>query len=306
MFTFNKLSKRSDVEMIRYVTWVGFWINAGLMVLKLIVGWLGHSDALVADGVHSLSDFATDIVVIVFVGIAYKGADSQHPYGHGKFETFASLLIAFVLAIVAGGIIAGGVKNIVDSLDGHVLLRPDVWTIWVAFASILAKEWLYRYTAAAGRKIDSSSLIANAWHHRSDAISSIATLIGVSASFFLGEQWRILDPIASVIIGVFILVSAFEIAKPSVNELLEKALPDSQIAEIEDTIKSVPGVISYHKLRTRRNGRSYIIDVDIQVDPDITVTQGHSIAGATTSALKELLGDYVITSVHIEPYIKSE
>lgn len=294
-------SSERIVARIKFVTWVGFWVNAALMVLKIAVGWLGHSDALVADGVHSLSDFATDVVVLIFVGIAYKGADSRHPYGHGKFETFASLLIAVALLAVAAGIIASGIGNISASLSGSALPRPDVWTIVVAALSIASKEWLYRYTVREGRRIDSAALIANGWHHRSDAISSIATLVGVSASYFLGDHWRILDPIASILIGIFIIVSAVQIATPSVNELLERSLPDEVVKKIAAIISAVPGVISYHKLRTRRNGRSYIIDVDIQVDPDITVTAGHCIAGAVTRTLREQLGENVITSIHVEP-----
>ena len=224
---------KAYLHTIRRVTLVGFWVNAVLMVLKIIFGIIGHSDALVADGVHSLSDFATDAIVLVFVGIAYKSADSSHPYGHGKFETFASLLIAVVLLGVAAGIGIAGAGSIMSSMRGATLPRPDIFTIIVALASIGSKEYLYRYTIHAGKRINSSSLIANAWHHRSDAISSIATLIGVSAAYFLGSQWRILDPVASIIIAVFIAVSAIQIALPSVNELLERSLPPDQVRKAE-------------------------------------------------------------------------
>ncbi|WP_302321188.1 cation diffusion facilitator family transporter, partial [uncultured Duncaniella sp.] len=147
-----------SVSIIRHVTWVGFWVNAVLMVIKIAIGHYGHSDALVADGVHSLSDFATDLIVLAFVGIAYKGADSRHPYGHGKFETFASLLISVTLLLVAIGLGWAGVRAITGSLNGNPLPRPDIWTIAVAIIAILSKEWLYRYTIATGRRIDSSSL----------------------------------------------------------------------------------------------------------------------------------------------------
>lgn len=291
-----------SVRIIRRVTWVGFWVNALLMVLKILFGIVGHSDALVADGVHSLSDFVTDLIVLAFVAIAYKSADNDHPYGHGKYETFASLLIALVLLIVAVGIGWAGVDNIIGSFDGRVLPRPGVYTLVVALVSIVAKEWLYRYTAKAGRRVDSASLIANAWHHRSDALSSVATLVGVGAAFFLGERWRVLDPIASVLIAVFIALSAIRMAKPSWQELLEQSLPTDMVDEVRRTIMSVPGVLACHRLRTRRNGHSVIIDVHIKVDPDITVTQGHSIATAVERALRDMISPAVITYVHVEPY----
>lgn len=292
----------SDLRTIRHVTWVGFWVNAALMVLKIVIGLWGKSDALVADGIHSMSDFATDLIVLVFVGIAYKQANSRYPYGHGKFETFASLLIAVILLGVAIGIAWAGVENVMAALNGEVLDRPDIWTLIVAIIAIGGKEWLFRYTYAVGKRIDSSSLMANAWHHRSDAISSIATLVGVGISYFMAPQWRILDPLASVLIALFIAISAVKIAMPSINELLERSLPADQVKEIEDVIRTTQGVRFFHHLRTRRNGHSYIVDVHIKVDPDITVTQGHDIATHLEHRLRQLLGPDTLTSIHVEPY----
>ncbi len=292
-----------EVSTIRHVTWIGFWINAILMILKIAFGIYGHSDALVADGVHSLSDFATDFIILILVGIAYKKADTAHPYGHGKFETFASLLIAVILFIVAVGIGISGVETIRSVSRGEILPRPDLWTLIIAVISILAKELLYHYTVRAGRRINSSSLIANAWHHRSDAISSVATLIGVSAGYFLGDVWRIADPIASILIAVFIAVSAIKIALPSVNELLEKSLPPSEVSKVAATIAGVDGVKAYHRLRTRRNGHSLIIDTHIKVDPAINVAAGHDIASAVERALRANFGADIITNIHIEPYL---
>lgn len=289
------------VATIRHVTMVGFWINALLVVIKLFFGYWGHSDALVADGYHSVSDFLTDFLVLFFVGIAYKKADKEHPYGHGKFETGASLLIACVLALVAFGIGYEGVNVIVKSTRGEMIPRPDVWTIVVAFFSIVAKEYCYQYTVRFGKRLNSSALMANAWHHRSDAISSVATLIGVSLSYFLGEQWRILDPIASIVIGVLILISAIKIALPSINELLEISLPQDEIKKIYNIIKGVNGVRRVHNLRCRNNGHSLIIDVNIHVDPEITVRTGHAIATDVEEALHHDLGPDLIIYVHIEP-----
>lgn len=293
----------SSVEnIIKRVTWIGFWVNVALMVSKIAVGVWGHSEALVADGVHSLSDFATDFIVLIFVGIAYRSADSDHPYGHGKYETLAALLIAAVLLVVAVGIGWRSVEAIGRSLGGEELPRPDLLTIPVAIAAIASKEWLYRYTLHQGQKFDSQSLMANAWHHRSDAISSIATLIGVSIAHFLGAQWRILDPIASVVIALFIAVSALEIARPSVNELLEISLPPETLERLQRAIMSVPGVKDFHHLRSRRNGHSFLVECHIKVDPDITVTQGHAISTAVEIALRAILDSDSIITVHIEPY----
>ena len=297
----NTQYKRGEVSVIKKVTLVGFWINAVLVAVKLFFGYWGHSDALVADGYHSFSDFITDFIVLFFVGIAYKKADTQHTYGHGKYETIASVLIGAILMLVSIFICVEGITSIIKAVKGEILQRPDIWTMIVAIISILTKEFCYRYTIRAGQKIDSSALIANAWHHRSDAISSIATLIGISLSFFLGEQWRVLDPIASVIISVFIGISAVQIALPSINELLEISLPENQIKLILDIIRNVPGVKHAHNQKTRKNGHSYIIDVNIHVDPDITVRLAHEIANDVEQELYKSFKQDMIIYVHIEP-----
>jgi len=291
-----------EVKIIRHVTLAGLWINAALTIVKIVTGIYGHSDALVADGVHSVSDLATDLVVLFFVGIAYKSADEGHPYGHGKFETFATLLIAIMLFCAAIGIGVSGVRSAVGTINGKILHRPDFITLAVAALSIISKELLFRYTMRKAHKTGSSSLTANAWHHRSDAFSSIATLAGVSAAFFLGDRWLILDPLTSVLISFFIAWSAIKVGLPSINELLEKSLPEKEVRSIESAIKSVGGVKAVHRLRSRRNGHSYVVDTHIKVDPDITVTQGHAIATAVENELKKLLGNDVVSYVHVEPY----
>lgn len=292
---------KSDFNTIRKVTLVGLWINVALVAAKLFFGYWGHSDALVADGYHSVSDFITDFIVIAFVGAAYKKADRQHPYGHGKFETIASVLISVVLFGVGLFIGFDGVRTLAGALKGEILPRPDIWTLAVAVFSIIAKEFCYRYTLYYGKKLDSSALKANAWHHRSDAISSIATLVGVSFALFMGEHWRVMDPIASIVIACMIIVPAIKMAMPSVNELLEASLPDDVTKNMLSTIKSVPGVLKVHNLRSRRNGHSYLVDVNIHVDPDITVRQGHDISTAVERKLHHLFGTDMIIYVHIEP-----
>lgn len=289
------------VKIIRHVTMVGFWINALLVVLKLFFGYWGHSDALVADGYHSISDFITDLIVIVFATSAYKKADKDHPYGHGKYETLASLIIGVILFLVAIFILIQGIEGIVGAINGKILPQPDIWTIFIAVLSIVAKEGCFRYTKKEAIKINSSSLLANAAHHRSDAISSIATLIGVSIAYFMGPEWRVLDPIASVVIAGMIGFSAYEISKPSIDELLEISIPQNDINEILKKAKAIDGVKKIHNLRARRNGHSIIIEMNVHVDPNITVEAGHIIATNVERALHKEFGSDIIIYIHIEP-----
>ena len=277
-----------EVRAIRRVTWIGFGVNAVLMVLKILFGIYGHSDALVADGIHSLSDFATDVIVIAFVGIAYKSADSGHPYGHGKFETFATLVIGIFLLFAAFGIAWSGAVAIAESAGGAPVARPGFVALAVAAASIVSKELLYRYTMSAARHTGSPALIA--------------TLIGVSAAYFLGDRWRILDPVASVLIAVFIGMSAVRICRPAVDELLDKSLSPAQVRRAEAAISSVEGVKRFHRLRTRRNGRRIIIDAHIKVSPRISVLEGHAIATGVETALRNEFGTDVIANIHVEPH----
>ncbi len=289
------------LHIIRHVTWVGFWINALLMALKLAFGFYGHSDALIADGFHSLSDFGTDFIVLILVGIAHKGADNDHPYGHGKFETIASVIISLILLCVAAGITISGIRSIVGFAYGEPLLRPDIWTLVVAALSIAAKEWLYRYTMTNARAVESEALKANAWHHRSDALSSVAALAGIALSLFLGDKWTLADPITSLIIGLLIAYSAVKISIPSLGELMETSLPADVVQKIENSIDNTTGVLYYHNLRTRRNGHSAIIDVNIHVNPRMSVEEGHAIASEVENNIRQLISGDAIIYVHVEP-----
>lgn len=297
-----KNSCNDSLSVIRHVTWVGFIVNAILTIVKLVCGYLGHSDALVADGVHSSSDFATDFIVLIMVSIAYRNADGSHPYGHGKYETFAALLIGVILCGVGIGLGYDGIANIKKCMAGEILPRPDGYTIIVAAGAIIAKEWLFRYTLHKGKQIDSESLKANAYHHRSDALSSVATLIGVTASYFLGSLWRVLDPVASVLISLLIIVSGIKIALSAIKELLEASLPEKDTETITKIVKSVEGVKDFHHLRTRRNGHTSVVDLHIKVDPNITVTEGHTIATVVEKSIAKALKGDAIVSVHVEPY----
>lgn len=288
------------------VTWVGFFTNLLLSTAKIIAGVVGRSSAMIADGIHSLSDFITDFIVIIFIKISSKHEDSDHPYGHGKFETFATMLISFALFIVAIGIFYSGSVKIYEVLNGRVIERPTYLALIMAAVSIVVKEILYWYTIIVGRKIESPAVIANGWHHRSDAFSSIGTLIGISGAMFLGERWRILDPITSVIVGIFIIGVAYKLARPSIQELLEMSLPEEIEHSIEQKIQATPGVITFHHLRTRKNGNAFIIDMHIKVDPHSSIVEAHDIATHVENNLKAAFGKGTQINVHIEPYLPKE
>ncbi len=288
-------------KQITKVTLVGSVVNLGLSVFKILAGVLGRSGAMIADGIHSFSDLASDIVVLIFVPIASKGKDDSHKYGHGKFETLATLLVSLILLVVAAQLIATSTKSIVAALSGELIAQPS----WIAFAaavvSIVSKEILYQYTALIGRKTESPACIANAWHHRTDALSSIGSLIGIGGAILLGEKWRILDPIAAVIIGIMILVVAVKMAKPTLEELMEKSLGEECEREITNLISGVQGVKDVHNLKTRRNGQSRIIDCHIRVERQITIVEAHDIASEVENVLKSRYGTHTQTNIHTEP-----
>lgn len=256
---------------------------------------------MVADGVHSASDLLTDVMVLVVIGISRRGADAGHAYGHGKMETFATFLIALLLAGVAGGLAIDGIKGVADAIRGTVLPRPGWIALAMAVISIAVKELLFRYTRAAGRRIRSASMEANAWHHRSDAFSSLATLAGIAGAMFLDIRWRVLDPAAAILVSVLILAMAWRIASESAKELLEVSLPEETTDEAGRIISSTPGVRSFHRLRTRRNGALMIFDLHIKVDPDLSVVQAHAIATEVENRLREAFGE-TLCNIHIEPY----
>lgn len=301
----NETEQISDIDREKKaarVTWVGFFTNLILSAAKIVAGVVGRSSAMVADGIHSLSDFVTDFIVIIFIKISSKNEDSDHPYGHGKFETFATMLISFVLFIVAIGIFYSGSVKIYEVLNGRTIERPSYLALIMAAVSIVVKEGLYWYTIIIGRKIESPAVIANGWHHRSDAFSSIGTLIGISGAMFLGERWRILDPITSVIVGIFIIGVAYKLARPSIQELLEMSLPQEIEQNIEQKIQATPGVITFHHLRTRKNGNAFIIDMHIKVDARSSIVEAHDIATHVENNLKAAFGKHTQVNVHIEPY----
>ena len=293
--------KSSREKGIYKVTIVGSIVNFLLLVFKFFAGIAGHSAAMLADAVHSLSDFITDIVVIVFVRIAGKPEDKGHDYGHGKYETLATAIIGLLLLCVGFGIFWNGASSIYTFLRGGQLESPGVVALVAALGSIVSKEILYQYTVIQGKKLNSQAVIANAWHHRSDALSSIGTAIGIGGAILLGDHWRVLDPVAAVVVSFFIMKVSVRLLIPCVDELLEKSLPEDVEKEIEQTVLSFPGVSQPHHLRTRRIGNYYAIELHVRMDGKITLEEAHSTATAIENKLKEMFGKGTHVGIHVEP-----
>lgn len=292
---------RAREKQITRVTLIGSIVNLILTAIKIIAGVVGKSGAMIADGIHSLSDLASDIVVLIFVPIAGKAKDKDHQYGHGKFETLATLVVSLILMVVAIRLVASSAKSIISALSGNILPKPGYIALAAAIISIVSKEILYQYTALVARRTNSSVCKANAWHHRSDALSSIGSLLGIGGAVILGNKWTILDPVAAVIIGLMILFVAIKMAKAPIEELMEKSLDEKTEKEITDIILATEGVQNMHNLKTRRNGQSKIIDCHIRVKRTISIVEAHDIATNVEKNLKQKFGNETQTSIHIEP-----
>ena len=283
------------------VTLWGSLVNFILPIFKFLCGWLGGSSAMVADAVHSLSDFLTDIVVIAFVRLSGKPCDADHDFGHGKYETLATATIGLMLFAVGIGIFWSAAVQIYDWMNGATLSRPGWVALIAALVSIFSKEVLFRYTLRCGRRLHSETVVANAWHHRSDALSSIGTAVGIGGAIVLGEQWRILDPLAAIVVSFLVVKVACELTVPSVEELLEKSLPEEEEAFIRDTILEQPGTSDPHNLRTRRIGNYCAIDVHFRMDGQTTIADAHQTTRVIEEKLRKRFGAQTFVYTHVEP-----
>jgi cation diffusion facilitator family transporter len=288
-------------QEIYKVTLVGSVGNVLLLTFKFIAGTLGHSSAMIADAVHSLSDFLTDVVVLVFVRISAKPQDPSHDYGHGKFETIASFIIGLALMAAAVGIIVSGGTKLAAWMGGVQLEAPGRLALWAALSSIIIKELLYQYTVFRGKALDSQAMIANAWHHRSDALSSIGAAIGIGGAILLGNRWTVLDPLASVVVGAVLIKVAVELLKASVGELTECSLPADMEEEILQLIQSFSDVQQPHNLRTRRIGDRIAIEVHVRMDGTLPLRVVHDRATAIERKLKQRFGPKTHVTIHMEP-----
>lgn len=283
------------------VTLVGGAVNVVLLLFKFVAGIVGHSAAMMADAIHSLSDFVTDIIVLLFVHISIKPQDKSHDYGHGKYETLAMTLIGIALLAVAIGILYSGVMKITAWMHGEPLEAPGLLALWAALASIILKEAVYQYSMVKARQLQSQAVEANAWHHRSDALSSIGTAVGIGGAIFLGQRWTVLDPLASVVVGAFILKMSVSLLRDGIGDLMEQSLPDAIEAEMLQLVASVPGVAEPHELRTRRIGNHYAVELHILMDGDISLREAHDKASEVEDLLKAHYGEETHVAVHVEP-----
>lgn len=283
------------------VTVIGSVVNLLLSAAKLLAGITGRSQAMIADGVHSLSDLGTDVVVIFGVFAGARPSDPSHRYGHGKFETLATTIVGLALLAVGLGILWSGGTEIWSFFHGEGIGEPGLFPLVMALVSIVLKEALYRYTLYEARKIGSTAMVANAWHHRSDALSSVGAGLGIAGAIFLGKSWRILDPIAALVVSVFVLKVGFDITRKGVGELLESSLDDETERKIMEIVEHVPGVREPHNLRTRALGNTIGVDIHIRVDRNLSVADGHSIASVVEERLRDVFGREMHISVHVEP-----
>ena len=288
------------------VTLLGSVVNLLLLVFKFVAGVLGHSAAMIADAVHSLSDFVTDLIVIVFVKISSKPEDADHAYGHGKYETLASCIIGLALIVV--GVMMGynAMVKIVDVVkNGTELARPGIIALAAAVLSIVLKEWMFHLTRKVAREVDSPAVEANAWHHRSDALSSVGTAIGIGGAVLLGSKWAVLDPIAALVVSVFIVVQAAKILSDAIDQLMEKSLPRDVEQRICEIVYEEEGTSDIHHLRTRKIGSQISIELHVRMNGYLTLREVHDKSIAIEKRLRAAFGDSTYINLHVEP-LKSE
>ena len=283
------------------VTLRGSMVNALLLVFKFLAGILGGSAAMIADAVHSLTDFVTDIIVFVFVKVGNKPADHDHGYGHGKYETLATAIIGMALLIVSLGIAWNGCTKTCHAMMGQPLPQPGFIALAAAVLSIVLKEWAYRVTVRVGREEQSQAVVANAWHHRSDALSSIGTFLGVGGAIVLGHRWAVLDPLSAIIVSIFIFIASLRLVRPAMSDLMEHSLPDNVEAEIRHIVESEPQTSELHHLRTRRIGNAYAMEMHLRMPGDMSLYEAHAHATHIENRLRAHFGPHTYISIHLEP-----
>jgi cation diffusion facilitator family transporter len=285
-----------------FVTLVGLGVNGVLTAGKYAAGILGRSGAMIADATHSLSDILTDVVVLLGLGYTCKPADEEHAYGHGRVETLTAAFCGLVLLIAGLGIFFKGIADILRVVQGETLPRPGRVALYGAAGSIVLKELLFRYTFAKGRAIDSASLRANAWHHRSDALSSMGALLGIGGSLAGGERWAVLDPAAAVAVSAFVLYAAASLFWDSVREVLDTSLGASRLDWIGKTALAFPEIFEIHQVRTRKIGFYVAVEAHILRDGRLSLKRAHDVASALEEHLRAVLGRNALITLHTEPY----
>ncbi len=293
----------SRQKEIYRVTLMGSAINVLLVGIKFLFGIVGHSSAMIADAIHSLSDLVTDVIVIVFVRLGSKPKDSDHDYGHGKYETLATSLVG--LGLLAAGVVIfyTGLEKIVMVLRGNPIEPPAMIVLWAALLSVVLKEFAFRFTLSVGRRVGSQTVVANAWHHRSDAFSSIGTTLGIAGAIFLGHRWVVLDPLAAIVVSFFVVRTAWGLLRQASDELLEKSLSEEIKHEITVIAESQAGVSGIHNLRTRRIGNSIAIEMHVRMPGELSLYEAHERASRVERVLRDRFGKDTHIVVHVEPLL---
>lgn len=279
----------------------GLLVNLFLTVFKYIAGFAGRSAAMVADATHSLSDLLTDVVVVLGFRFVQKPEDEGHDFGHGRIETLLALLCGAFLAAAGVGIFWAAAVRLFAVHRGGIPDAPGGIALVAAAVSVLSKEWLYRYTLVWGRRLDSSALVAKAWDHRSDALSSVGTLVGIGGAFFLGERWRLLDPLAALIVSVFVIRAAFPILRESLHELMDGSLDGELETRITNVIRNTPLVADCHALRTRRLGSYVALEAHVLVGRHLSIVEAHDVTEEIEVRLRRMLGEASFVNLHVEP-----
>lgn len=283
------------------VTIAGSIINILLLAFKFAAGILGHSAAMIADAIHSLTDFVTDAIVLVFVRLGSKPTDHDHDYGHGKYETLASAIIGVSLLVVGMMICYSGVTKTYHAMCGEPLQQPGFIALAAAVASVVLKEWAYRFTVRVGRRCHSEAVVANAWHHRSDALSSVGTTVGIGGAIILGEKWAVLDPLTAIVVSFFIMKAAWSVLSKAVGELTDGSLPKETEDEIESIVNEDKDVSVVHNLCTRRIGNRIAIEMHVRMPGETSLYVAHHHATEIEKRLKQRFGADTHISIHLEP-----
>lgn len=283
------------------VTIAGSIINILLLAFKFAAGILGHSAAMIADAIHSLTDFVTDAIVLVFVRLGSKPTDHDHDYGHGKYETLASAIIGVSLLVVGMMICYSGVTKTYHAMCGEPLQQPGFIALAAAVASVVLKEWAYRFTVRVGRRCHSEAVVANAWHHRSDALSSVGTTVGIGGAIILGEKWAVLDPLTAIVVSFFIMKAAWSVLSKAVDELTDGSLPKETEDEIEKIVSEDKDVSVVHNLCTRRIGTRVAIEMHVRMPGETSLYVAHHHATEIEQRLKQRFGADTHISIHLEP-----
>ena len=288
-------------QSIYRVTIMGSIVNAILVIGKFVAGIWGHSSAMIADAVHSLSDFLTDIVLLLLVRLSSKPADNDHDYGHGKYETIATSIIGMVLFGVGAMLAWNGMVKIIHFLQGEPGQSPEKIAFFAAIVSIVLKEMIYRVTKRIALEVNSQALEANAWHHRSDAFSSIGTGLGIGIAILLGDKWAVLDAVAAIVVSFMIVITAIRLLRQASGELLEESLPKETEDRIEELVYRDHDVSDIHRLHTRRIGSIIAIELHLRLPGNISLEESHRHATIIEHTLKEEFGQGTHIMLHIEP-----